>query len=236
MASQPDKYDLTPRPVPPVETEWRRIRTMLPVPESIPLLRRAAACEPSSMAGQPPCVWERAEGCQVFDPFGNAWLDWSSGVLVTNVGHGHPAIREALREVIERPLLASYVFPHRLRLELVELLARIAPPPLQKVFLLSTGSEAVENAIKLAFTWGKAAEGGKAVLVSFENAFHGRTLGAQLAGGLPHLKAWIPHPAPEFVQVPFPDGYKNVDTRFDLFEERLLAQGVDPGSVCAVLS
>jgi len=233
------KYDLTPVEVPRVETRWRRIVTKLPVPESLPVLEKLSRFEPESMAGQPPVIWDRAEGCRVFDPYGNAWLDWSSGVLVTNVGHGHPRIRDAVREVLEKPLLATYVFPHRLRAELVELLSEIAPPPLEKVFLLSTGSEAVENAIKLAFTWGrKNAPAGKRknVFVSFQNAFHGRTLGSQLAGGLVRLKEWIPYRDPSFVQVPFPDGYKNPDTRFELFEETLNAKGVDPDSVCGVLS
>ncbi|HAK96684.1 MAG TPA: aspartate aminotransferase family protein [Planctomycetes bacterium] len=228
------KYSLVPADVPPVATRWRTIRTPLPVPESLPILEALEAAEPVSMAGQPPVVWERAEGCRVFDPYGNAWLDWSSGVLITNIGHGHPAVIAAVREVLERPLLASYVFPHRLRAELCELLVRNSPPPLAKVFLLSTGSEAVENAIKLAFTWGR--DRGKNVLVSFENAFHGRTLGVQLAGGMPRLKAWIPRPDPSFVQVPFPDGYKNPDTRFALFDETLAAKAIDGGRVCAVLS
>ncbi len=228
------RYDLTPKHVPPVETKWRRIQTPLPAPESLPVLEKLLRFEPQAMACQVPVLWERAEGCRVFDPYGNVWLDWSSTVLVANVGHGHPAICSTLKEVISRPLLATYVFPHRLRAELVERLSALAPPPLEKVFLLSTGSEAVENAIKLAFTWGKPR--GKDVLVSFQNAFHGRTLGAQLAGGLPKLKQWIPHSSPDFVQVPFPDGYKNPDTRFELFEESLRAQRVEPKRVCAVLS
>ena len=230
-------YDLTPIDVPPVSTPWRRIVTALPVPESLPTLRTLAQCEPRSMAGQPPVVWERAEGCRVFDPYGNAWLDWSSGVLITNAGHGHPRIRKAIQEMLDRPLLAAYVFPHRARAELVELLVARAPAPLTKVFLLSTGAEAVENAIKLALTWARSRHGdGKNVIVSFENAFHGRTLGAQLAGGMPRLKQWIPRIDTWFVQAPFPDGYKNPDTRFALLEETLEVRGVEPARVGAVLS
>ncbi len=228
------KYSLTPVSVPPVRTPWRTITTPLPVPESLPILASLEATEPVSMAGQPPIVWERAEGCRVFDPYGNAWLDWSSGVLITNVGHGHPAIVAALKEVIERPLLATYVFAHRQRAELAELLVRHSPPPLRKVFLLSTGSEAVENTIKLAFTWGRTHA--KNVFVSFRNAFHGRTLGVQLAGGIERLKQWIPYRDACFVQVPFPDGYKNPDTRFALFDETLASLGVAPERVCGVLS
>ena len=76
--------------------------------------------------------------------------------------------------------------------------------------------------MKLAFTF--AAREGKAArrhIVTFENAFHGRTLGAQLAGGSPSLKDWIPGRHPEYVQVPFPDGFRTADTSFELFEQSL---------------
>jgi 4-aminobutyrate aminotransferase-like enzyme len=193
--------------------------------------------EPSSMQGQPPVLIDRAEGWHVHDRWGNMWLDWSSGVLISNIGSANPAIVEALREMLDRPLLSTYVFAHEKRAELAELLAATAPAAGYKAFLLSTGSEATENCIKLARTWGMQAAGpGKRVVVGFQNGFHGRTMGAQLAGGNPGQKAWIGGGDTGFVQVPFPDGYKNPDTRFELFEESLDRQGVRPADVCAVIS
>src|SRR5262249_20066690 len=73
-------------------------------------------------------------------------------------------------------------------------------------------------------------------IVTFETAFHGRTLGAQLAGGTPALKDWIPGKHPEFVQVPFPDGFRTADTSFGFFERSLGKLGVEPDSVCAVMT
>ena len=70
------RYDLTPKHVPPVETKWRRIQTPLPAPESLPVLEKLLRFEPQAMACQVPVLWERAEGCRVFDPYGNVWLDW----------------------------------------------------------------------------------------------------------------------------------------------------------------
>ena len=231
------KYTLQPQQVAQVHTRYRTIRTPLPVPESLPVLEELSQAEPRSMAGQPPIVWHRAEGFQVEDRWGNRWIDWSSGVLVTNVGHGHPKIRAAIAELAERPLLAAYVFPHEARAKLARKLVELSPPGLDKVFLLSTGSEATENAIKLARTWGVQRHGQeKHVIVSFQNAFHGRTLGAQLAGGMPKLKEWIVRTDAGFVQVPFPDGYKNEDVRFELFEESLHAQGVTAGQVAGVIT
>ena len=237
MSSHQRKYSLEPREVPRVETPNRRIVTRLPVPESLPILLSLERFEPSSMQGQPPLVMDRAVGWSVYDRWGNKWLDWSSGVLISNVGNGHPAIVSALREMIERPLLSTYVFAHQKRAELVELLAGLAPAPGYKVFLLTTGSEATENCIKLARTWGLANHGPeRRVLVSFENAFHGRTMGAQLAGGNAAQKAWLGRSDDSFVQVPFPDGYANQDLRFDLLLETLERRGVRPSQVCAVMT
>ena len=79
------------------------------------------------------------------------------------------------------------------------------PEPLKKVFLLTTGSEAVECAIKLCRTHGVKVGGrSKHVIVSFDKSFHGRTLGSQQAGGIPALKEWIVNIDRGFVQVPFP--------------------------------
>ena len=72
-----DTNDLRPRKVALIETKYRRIATEIPVPESIPVLEDLRRCEPLSMSGQPPVVWDRAEGVQVFDRWGNIWLDWS---------------------------------------------------------------------------------------------------------------------------------------------------------------
>jgi len=230
------KYSLEPVAVPRIETRFRRIVTSLPVPESLPVLWKLQRHEPPSMSGQPPLLWDRAEGFSIFDPYGNRWIDWSSCVLVSNVGHSHPRVTEALRRLLERGQLATYVFPHRERAELVERLARLAPPGLDRVFLLTTGSEAVENVIKLARTWGLRSSPGKRIIVSFEGGFHGRTLGAQLAGGIPALKAWIGAEDPSFIQVPFPDGYYQEDTSFAVFEETLEARGIRPAEVAGVLS
>lgn len=230
-------YNRTPIDVPQVETKYRTIKTKLPVPESMEIIERLEKFEPISMSGQPPIIWDKAEGFQVYDKWGNMWLDWSSGVLISNVGHSHPAILKALQDEIDSKLLSSYVFYHEKRAELVELLQQDAPEGLGKVFLLSTGSEATENAIKLARTYG-VEKGGKEkhIIVSFNNAFHGRTLGAQLAGGIPALKEWIVNLDPGFVNVPFPDGFFQEDMSFDVFLNSLKEQGIDPKNIAGVIS
>jgi len=231
-------YNLTPISVPEVETEYRRIATKLPVPESLPIFEKLSRSEPKSMMGQPPIVWDKAEGFIIEDRWGNRWIDWSSGVLITNAGHGRKEILDALKEAIDKPLISSYVFVHEKRGELTEMLQSLAPDPDDyQVFLLSTGSEAVENAIKLARTYALEKHGEKKrYIVSFKNAFHGRTLGSQLAGGMDKLKAWIIGEGDTFVQVPFPDGYKNEDTSFDLFLKSLEEQGITGDMIAGIIT
>jgi len=229
-------FPLTPRSVNPIETRFRRIRTPLPAPESLQVLEKLHRFEPLAMRGQPPVVWDRAEGFQVYDAYGNCWIDWSSGVLITNAGHGRHEIIDAIRAQASSGLLTNYCFPSEIRARLVERIAGLLPPPLEKIFLLTTGSETVECAIKLSRTMGHRIGGSaKNAIVSFTDAFHGRTLGSQQAGGFPALKEWIGNLDPGFVQVPFPDGFRCADTSFDKFERSLADQSVEPRNVAAVI-
>ena len=232
------KYNLTPVDVPKISTKYRTIKTKLPVPESLKIFEILSESEPVSMMGQPPIVWDKAEGFQVYDKWGNKWIDWSSGVLITNAGHGRKEIIKALRELLDRKLLATYVFIHEKRAELTKMLQGISPDPENYlVFLLSTGSEATENCIKLAKTYAIEKHGPqKKYFVSFNNAFHGRTLGAQLAGGNAKLKTWILDEGKTFIQVPFPDGYKNENTSFDLFLSTLAEKGIKPEEIAGVMT
>ncbi|HSW45250.1 MAG TPA: aspartate aminotransferase family protein [Phycisphaerae bacterium] len=224
-------------PVHPVETRHRRIvAKRLPVPETWPLLEESHRYEPCSMGGQPPIVWDRAEGFNVFDAYGNQWLDFSSGVLVTNAGHGRKEMIEAIVRQARHGLIHNYCFPGELRIKLARRLCELAPEPLKKAFLISTGSEATECAVKLMRTHGRQLKPGKDIIVSFTNAFHGRTLGAQMIGGIPALKDWIGHQDPAMVQVPFPDGFRCEDTSFDFFLESLSGLSVEPADVAGVIT
>ena len=201
-----------------------------------PVIEKLHRFEPIAMRGQPPILWDHAEGFQVFDKSGNCWIDWSSGVLITNAGHGRQEIIDAIVRQAQSKLLTNYCFPNAVRAELVERLAWLMPEPLKKVFLLTTGSETVECAIKLCRTHGVKVGGrAKNVIVSFDKSFHGRTLGSQQAGGIPSLKEWIVNLDKGFVQVPFPDGFRTPDTSFDYFQKCLNELGVAAANVAGVI-
>ncbi len=232
------EYSLIPVEVEKIETKYRSIKTAIPVPESLPIFEKLAKSEPRSMMGQPPIIWDKADNFTVADKWGNRWIDWSSCVLIANAGHGREEIKQALHDQIDQGLLATYVFVHEKRAVLTEMLQALSPDPENyQVFLLSSGSEATENCIKLAKTYAIEKHGrNKKYFVSFKNAFHGRTMASQLAGGMDKLKTWIIDGDSTFIQVPFPDGYKNEDTSFDLFLSSLKEQGINPQDIAGVMS
>lgn len=122
-----------------------------------------------------PLAVRSAEGSLVEDVDGNVYIDLTCGVGVTNLGHGHPAVVEAIREQLNAFLhFAGTDFYYEVQAELAERLARLAPGDApKKVFFTNSGTESVEAALKLA-RWNRP---GKQFL-AFLNAFHGRTMGA----------------------------------------------------------
>ncbi|MCE9592473.1 MAG: aspartate aminotransferase family protein [Planctomycetes bacterium] len=234
-----DPYPLTPVDVEPVQTKHRTIKTAIPHPASIPLLERLRELEPACMEGQPPILWDHGQGASIFDAWGNKWIDFTSGVLITNAGHGRKEMIDAVTKQAQTGLLTSYCFPTQARIRFVEALQKLAPRPDDKVMLLSTGSEANELSIKLARENARRLGKSNPVFVTFANAFHGRTLGSQRAGGIPPLKEWIGYADEHFVNVPFPDGgvrSRPEDNDFSAFEAALHRQGISPDRVCGVMT
>jgi 4-aminobutyrate aminotransferase-like enzyme len=232
MAAAKD-FSIEPKKTRIIETPYRRIRTAIPHPDSLPTLMKLREHESRSMRGQPPVVWHRAYGFQIEDAFGNKWVDWSSGVVAINAGHNHPRIVKALQDYLASgaPLM-TYCFPSEVRAKLAEKLVGIAPKELDRVFLMTTGAEAVEVAIKLARTHGTRMNPRKRYLISYEGAFHGRTYGAQLAGT---PMEWM-DPNPYFLQMPFPGSIDTKDKRFDVFVNRLKDRNVAADEVAGVLA
>ncbi len=230
------EFNITPTDVPKVETKYRHIVTPLPHPDSVATLEKLRQFEPQSMRGQPPIVWDRAEDIFVYDKHGNRWLDWSSGVLVTNAGHGAPEVRQAIIDQVNSGLLHNYCFPSEERAGLAGYLASLSPEGLKKVFLLTTGSEATECALKLARAHGIKVGGTKKIgLVGFDRGFHGRTLGSQQVGGMAGQKSWIVNLDRAIINVPFPDGYWEENTGFDAFLNGLERAGLSAENIAGVM-
>ena len=123
--------------------------------------------------GRPKTVLTRGEGCYVWDADGNRYLDLLAGIAVNALGHGHPALVEALSNQAASMIHVSNFFATPPQIELAEKLLTVAGAPKgSAVFFANSGSEAVEAAIKLSRRTGRIR------LVAAESAFHGRTMGA----------------------------------------------------------
>jgi 4-aminobutyrate aminotransferase-like enzyme len=130
---------------------------------------------------------ERAEGSVVEDVDGNRFVDLIGGIGVNSLGHGHPAYRKALHEQIDKVTVGS--FTSAPRAELINEIAKLTPPGVDRVQLYSSGAEAVESAFRLA----KNATG-HYELVGFHGGFHGKTLGALAVNGAGNAKTYGPLP------------------------------------------
>lgn len=116
-------------------------------------------------------VADRAEGAYIYTDDGKKLLDFTSGIGVTNTGHCHPKVVEAIREQAGLFLHAQInIVVHKPMLQLIEELRKVVPAPIDSFYFANSGAEAVENAIKIA----KIATGRQNVIV-FNGSFHGRT-------------------------------------------------------------
>lgn len=210
------EFSMTPHMVPKVKTKHRKICTKLPVPESLPIIERLRNFEPYSMEDQLLAVWDRAVDYQIFDKWGNVWIDMSSGIFVTNTGHGNSDMVAALQKMLDKPMLSSYYYPLEERGLLAEQLVKMAPKGMDKAFLLSTGSETTECALKLCRIHGLKESKDKLGMISFGGAFHGKTMGAQTMAGKPAGWEWIGRLDPYIYHLPCPtDAFEDMSQIFD---------------------
>jgi len=223
--------------VPKIQTKYRKISTALPVPESIQILDDLDKFESRSMHGQMPIVWDHAVDFQISDKYGNTWIDFSSTIFVANAGHANPEICEALKKTIDRKLLHSYTYYTEIRRDYIKKLIEFTPSQFEKAFLLSSGTEATECALKLMRLQGKANGKQKPGIVSFEESMHGRTLGSQMMGGTATAREWIGYEDPNIHRLPFPYPWKlkdesgrqvSGDALFSAHIEQLKKKGINP--------
>ena len=179
-----------------------RVNQPLPGPRSQELFARWARVEAQCTGYQARVVWDHALGVAVTDVDGNVFIDWTSGVLVTNVGHCHPDLVKAVQAASAK-LLNNYECLNEPRVEAAEKLVSVLPAHLDKCFFLSTGSEATEGAIRIM-----KRKSGKFEIISFHGAFHGRTYAALSAGGLPGPKKGYGPTVPGSIRAPFPNCYR----------------------------
>ena len=232
-------FNLTPRRVREIDTDFRKIHTEIPVPESLPLLEKIRSYESNNALEQLPVVWDRAEDFQIFDPWGNCWIDFTSSIFVTNSGHGNHYVIEHIQKILTKPLLHSYYYPTQIRADFLDALIAVTPKNLEKAILLSAGTEATERAIKIARIHGTGISAEKNIIVGWDGNYHGKTMGAQLVSGQHADKNWMGFRDPGFAHLPFPYPWtleqENCDgkTLFENHLAQLEGQGVNLANIAA---
>jgi len=177
---------------------------------------------------------DRAQNAELWDVDGKRYIDFAAGIAVNNTGHRHPKVMAAVQEQALRfTHTCFHVAPYESYIGLAERLNAIAPTGAEnRTMLVTTGAEAVENAVKIARAATK-----RSGVIAFSGAFHGRTmLGMALTGKVaPYKKNFGPFPA-EIFHAPFPNPFMGVTTDAAVDEiERLLASDIDPERIAAFI-
>lgn len=150
-----------------------------------------------------PIVMDHAQGVYFWDTEGKRYLDWSSQLINVNIGHSHPHVVKAIQEHIAK---ISFAFPSiatEARGRLGELLAEVTPGSLNKAFFTNGGTDAIENAIKIARLYT-----GRQKILTRWRSYHGATFGAATAGGDPRRHGHGPG-IPDIVRLPDPYAYRS---------------------------
>jgi putrescine aminotransferase len=140
----------------------------------------------------------RAEGSTITDSEGNVFIDCTSGYGLGNIGHNNPVIIEAIIDHLKKREVNTRPFINKIQVDLAELLKNISPGELECSYLFNSGSEAIENAIKLVRLYK-----GRKKIISMKDSFHGYTLGALSASGVNSFKKNFEPLLPGFEQVEF---------------------------------
>ena len=133
-----------------------------------------------------PLLLKRGRGVYLYDASGNRYLDLISGIGVNSLGYSHPRITKVIRQQAGLLLHTSNLYYHEYQGRLAERLSRISG--LQRSFFCNSGTEAMEGALKMVRAHGNSVSPGKLEIVSLENSFHGRTLGAISVTGQPKYR------------------------------------------------
>src|SRR5271166_1389416 len=123
-----------------------------------------------------PLVIHRGKGCHVYDVNGNRYLDFIAGIGVNALGHAHPRIVKVIRDQAALLIHSSNLYYHEYQGPLAKKLAEVSG--LQRTFFTNSGTEAMEGAMKMIRSHGNHSGTGKHEIISLDNSFHGRTLGA----------------------------------------------------------
>ncbi|UFN48608.1 4-aminobutyrate--2-oxoglutarate transaminase [Roseomonas sp. OT10] len=204
-------------------------------PTNAELQSRRESAVPRGVSTQLPVFAAKAENAEITDVEGRRYIDFGAGIAVVNTGHMHPKVKAAVAAQLESFSHTCFqVTPYESYIRLAERLNGMVPVrgPERKTIFLTTGAEAIENAVKIA----RAATGRPGV-IAFSGAFHGRTLlGMALTGKVvPYKAGFGPMPA-DIYHLPFPVAYHGKEVAQTLEAvETLFRADIDPKRIAAII-
>lgn len=177
---------------------------------------------------------ERAENAEIWDIEGKRYIDFAAGIAVVNTGHRHPRVIAAVKDQLDRFTHTCHqVVPYENYVRLAERLNALVPGDFEKkTVFVTTGAEAVENAVKIARAATK-----RSAVIAFSGGFHGRTfMGMALTGKVAPYKAGFGAMMPDVFHVPFPAELHGMTVEASLAVlDRLFKADVDPARVAAFI-
>jgi 4-aminobutyrate aminotransferase/(S)-3-amino-2-methylpropionate transaminase len=196
--------------------------------------RRNAALS-KGMSTMLPVYVERGQNAELWDADGRRYVDFAGGIAVLNSGHMHPHVKAAVIKQLDAGFTHTcmMITPYRVAVELAEKLNALVPGPTpKKTMLVTTGAEAVENAIKIA-----RAYTGRSGVIAFGGGFHGRTYMAMALTGkvTPYKVGFGPFPG-DVYHAPFPVAYHGVTTEHSLEAlDHIFKYDIEPNRVAAII-
>tara|TARA_X000000950_G_scaffold84957_1_gene106940 strand:- start:27626 stop:28999 length:1374 start_codon:yes stop_codon:yes gene_type:complete len=226
------QFSRNPKNVKKIETKNRKVSTGIPCLGTKEVLEVLDQKESRSMHGQIPIVWNSAKDFNVFDLQGNKFIDFTSAIFFANVGHSNTRVSDAIREMIDKPILGCYAYPNEVRARYLKKLVEFCGTNFDKAFLMSAGTEATEAAFKLMRMYGQSKKKERPGIISLENNWHGRTMGAQMLSGNMKQKEWMGFHDNDIHHLSFPYPWiLNNESGESLFLrsiDSLLQSGIDP--------
>lgn len=187
-----------------IKTKNRFIKTIIPAPGTQKIIDKLNKVEARSMHGQLPIVWSKAKDYSVYDIKGNKFIDFTSTIFVANIGHSNKNLIRQIKSHLNIPLVNTYAYANKIRYNYLNELIKFTGLKNMKAFLMSSGTESTEAALKIMRMYGQKIKKRKNGIICFEGNWHGRTLGSQMMSGNKNQKNWINHIDKDIHHLPFP--------------------------------
>jgi 4-aminobutyrate aminotransferase-like enzyme len=171
--------------------------------------------EPPSMIPPLDIYWKKAKGAHIWDDKGKKYIDFTSTIFVTSIGHGNNHFKNKIKEVLNSPISHSYTYYNKFRQEYVQKLIKfVNKKKLNKCFFMSSGTESTEVALKLMRLNAMKKNFSKKGIITISGNWHGRTMGAQMLSDNKEQALWITAKDKSIYHIDFPYPWKkNFDSR-----------------------